>query len=112
VFSTGKEGEGVGGRGFTANGREGTRMRKRMKKSFFTAIYDLRSTICDLRSTICYLFLYGFHRTWSRMLQGRTGTGCPSYEEEVIGQWSAVIGEEGRSSSFKFFLIQNPKFKI
>jgi hypothetical protein len=46
------------------------------------------------------------------MLQGRTGTGCPSYEEEVIGQWSAVIGEEGRSSSFKFFLIQNPKFKI
>jgi hypothetical protein len=43
VFSTGKEGEGVGGRGFTANGREGTRMRKRMKKSFFTAIYDLLS---------------------------------------------------------------------
>jgi hypothetical protein len=24
-------------------------------------------------------------RTWSRMLQGRTGTGCPSYDEEVIG---------------------------
>jgi hypothetical protein len=46
------------------------------------------------------------------MLQGRTGTGCPSYDEEIIGQESAVIGEEGRSSSFKFFLIKNSKFKI
>jgi hypothetical protein len=33
-----------------------------------------------------WLFLAAFYplgRTWSRMLQGRTGTGCPSYEEET-----------------------------
>jgi hypothetical protein len=40
------------------------------------------------------------------MLQGRTGTGCPSYDEEVIGQESVVIGDEGkRSHFFNFFLI-------
>jgi hypothetical protein len=46
------------------------------------------------------------------MLQGRPGTGCPSYDEEVIGQESAVIREEGRCDFLIFFLIQNPKFKI
>jgi hypothetical protein len=54
---------------------------------------------CDLRSTICYLFLYGFHRTWSRMLQGRTGTGCPSYGEEVIGHQSLGKPKEAASLS-------------
>ena len=47
------------------------------------------------------------------MLQGRPGTGCPSYKEEVVGQESAVIGDEGKRSHFlNFFLIQNLKFKI
>jgi hypothetical protein len=32
-------------------------------------------------------------RTWGRMPQGRTGTGCPSYEEEI---------EEAASSSSDF----------
>jgi hypothetical protein len=40
---------------------------------------------------------------WDRMSQLR---------EEVIGQESAVIGEEGRSSCFKFFLIQNLKLLL
>jgi hypothetical protein len=31
-------------------------------------------------------------RTWSRMLQGRTGTGCPSYEEEVA--FSAIYNPQ------------------
>jgi hypothetical protein len=53
-----------------------------------------------------------FRRSWSRMLQGRPGTGCPSYEEDVIGQEAVVIGEEGRFDFLIFFLIQNPKFKI
>jgi hypothetical protein len=34
-------------------------------------------------------------RTWGRMPQGRTGTGCPSYEEEI---------EEAASSSSVFCL--------
>ena len=33
-------------------------------------------------------------------------------DEEVIDQESVVIGEEGKSDFFNFFLIQNPKFKI
>jgi hypothetical protein len=43
---------------------------------------------CDLRSLPLWLF-----RTWSRMLQGRTGTRCPSYDEEI---------EEAASSSSDF----------
>jgi len=46
----------------------------------------------DLRSIICYFFLYDFRRSWSRMLQGRTGTGCPSCEEVVPRRMRGTAG--------------------
>ena len=57
---------------------------------------------CDPLSTIRYLCFFCCRRTWNRMPQGRTGTRCPSYGEEVIGQWSPVIGKAMRSGFFVF----------
>jgi hypothetical protein len=33
-------------------------------------------------------------RTWSRMLQGRTGTGCPSYDEEAASSSSLITNHK------------------
>ena len=49
---------------------------------------------CDLRFVIRYLLslpLWLF-RTWSGTLQGRTGTRCPSYEEEVPRRMRGTAG--------------------
>jgi hypothetical protein len=46
------------------------------------------------------------------MKRGRRPEKEEEEEEEVSGQQSMVIGEEGRSSSFKFFLIQNLKLLL
>jgi hypothetical protein len=37
-------------------------------------------------------------RTWSRMLQGRTGTGCPSYGEEAGGPPTIPLIRDRRSA--------------
>ena len=47
---------------------------------------------CDLRSMICYLFFFCCRRTWSGTLQGRTGTRCPSYDEEVPRRMRGTAG--------------------
>jgi hypothetical protein len=38
------------------------------------------------------LFLWRF-RTWSKMLHERTGTGCPSYDEEVSRKMQDTASE-------------------
>jgi hypothetical protein len=49
-------------------------------------------------------------RTWSRMLQGRTGTGCPSYGEDAgkmptILDRRSAISNVSSFSAFQFFSV-------
>ena len=50
-------------------------------------------------------------RTWSRMLQGRTGTGCPSYDEEAGGPPTLPLIRNPRSAIHNLrSTICNPSF--
>jgi hypothetical protein len=78
--------EGRGRQRTEGGGRKRKRKRKRKRESAVSSQWSVGKNL-----KIWHVLWH--RRTWGRMPQGRTGTGCPSYEEEI---------EEAASSSSDF----------